>query len=457
MNTLYQKIFKFIKSNELIVPGDKLLLALSGGADSVFVFHFLHDNADYINISFGAVYIHHHLRGREADEDREFCRNLCEKYNIPFFTDDLDVVGFAKENRLSIEEAARELRYKKLSEICYENGFDKIVAAHNQSDNTETILLNLVKGTGLDGLTGIPVKRENIIRPILSISREEIENYLSEHNIEYRIDSTNESSEYQRNFLRNEILPSIKRKLNPSLDNSIFNTTQILTNLKKVIDNQTAEAISKYVKIEKDFFEIDLTIFKEYDEAIFGEILKTKVSGLFQEEFNYNDFEIVSGLKNKQVGKYVEISENVIAVRERDTILIKKREEDEFNPVTIKIEESFNSEKFELRIDYADSDEVNYSNFDSTEFIDANKIKDNFILRRWTIGDKFYPLGMRSAKKVSDFLNEQKVPANKKKKQLVLVNRNNIVWVVGLRIDNRFKVTDQTNSILKLSLRGSVI
>lgn len=454
MNTLYQKIFKFIKNNELIKKGDKLLLAFSGGADSVFTFSFLRKHLNYLGISLGAAHLHHHLRGEEAENDRQFCRKLCREYNIPFYTEDLDVKSFAEENKLSKEEAARFLRYQKLSEICVRYGFDKIVTAHNQNDNTETILLNLIKGTGFDGLTGIPVKRDNIIRPILCVSREEIEKYLKANELDYRTDSTNESNEYYRNFLRNRILPLLKENINPSLDKSIFQTSSILSKLKNIIDEKTVLAIKKYVTENENRLKIDLEFFEEYDIGIFGEILKKKVNEKFGEEFDYNDFEIVLELNQKQVGKYVEISDKVVAVRERNSILIKPKETESFEPVELKIGDKFSSPEFEILIDHANAQNINYSNSNKIEFIDGNEIEGNFILRRWEWGDKFFPLGLKTGKKVSDFLNEQKVPAYRKKQQLVLTNRNNIVWIVGLRIDDKYKVSNETKKLLKLEFRS---
>ena len=215
MKKIDEKIIRFIEEQELIELGDKILVALSGGPDSVFLLHFLLKYRKKYGIEIGAMHVNHMIRGEEANKDEKFCRKLCLKLGVDYHTVKRNVPSFAKTNKISIEEAAREIRYKELTKIQKNFFYDKIATAHNCSDNAETVFLNLIKGTGLKGLSGIPIRRENIIRPILSISKDEILEYLKKNKVEYLIDKTNLSNIYERNFVRNEIFPQIKKYLNP--------------------------------------------------------------------------------------------------------------------------------------------------------------------------------------------------------------------------------------------------
>ncbi|MCL4278907.1 MAG: tRNA lysidine(34) synthetase TilS, partial [Ignavibacteriaceae bacterium] len=218
IKTIEQKALKFIDENHLIDFGDKILVALSGGADSVFLLSFLLKFKKRFRIKLAAFHLNHKLRGKSADDDEKFCKDFCSENNVPFVSVSNEVKANAKKSKLSIEEAARKIRYQELQKAATKLGCNKIATAHNSSDNVETILLNLFKGAGLKGLSGIPVKRENIIRPILSLTSDEIRKYLVQNKIHFRIDESNLKSDYERNFLRNKIIPELKKRLNPQLE-----------------------------------------------------------------------------------------------------------------------------------------------------------------------------------------------------------------------------------------------
>ncbi|MEO8399554.1 MAG: tRNA lysidine(34) synthetase TilS [Ignavibacteriaceae bacterium] len=211
MKKIEQKVLKFIDEKNLISKNDIVLVALSGGPDSVFLLYFLNKFKKRFQISIGVFHLNHKLRGKNSDDDLIFCKNLSDKMKIDFLSSAKNIKQFAKENKISIEEAGRKIRYEELHRIAEKNNYNKIATAHIADDNTETVLLNLIKGTGLKGISGIPIKRGNIIRPILILTKKEILEYLHYYEIDYRVDESNLSIDYERNFLRSEVIPLIKK------------------------------------------------------------------------------------------------------------------------------------------------------------------------------------------------------------------------------------------------------
>ena len=217
---IYETVINFIKKHNLIENNSKLLIALSGGPDSVFALHFFHQFKNKYKAELIAAHVNHNLRGNDSEQDQIFCEKICSELKIPIFIKSVEVEKFARKNNQSVEEAARNLRYNFFEEISNQEKVDYIITAHNSDDNTETILLNLIKGTGLSGLSGIPVKRGKIVRPILSLSKKEIVEFLELNKINFRIDKSNYENDFERNKLRNIVIPEIE-KINPSLNSTL--------------------------------------------------------------------------------------------------------------------------------------------------------------------------------------------------------------------------------------------
>ena len=450
-SALEQNIIKFIAENKLINSGDKLLIALSGGADSVLALSFFDKYRRKYKIQICALHINHSLRDSESDSDEEFCRLFCNNINIEFYSEKIDVSAFAKREKLSIEEAARNIRYEKLSDYLKISNSNKIVTAHNLDDNTETVLLNLFRGTGLKGLSGIPIKRDNIIRPLLSISKIEIVKHLNDEKIEFRIDSTNKENDFKRNYLRNEIIPKIKEQINQGVDQNVLKLSQIIRNSNLIINNLVTENISKFITYTKS----EVKISKEIKIAVpqlIGEVIKLSIEEKFSVNIDYDDFISIQNLFELQVGSKIDLSQNLEAISEREHLIIKMKE-----TVTNKISEVklyFNSEvtisNKIIGCAEVDLNEVQYSEKADLEFIDAENLVEPLIVRKWRASDRFSPLGLNGTKKVSDFLTEQKVLNISRKEQLVLLNDEKIVWVVGHRIDESIKISKKTEKIIKL-------
>ena len=453
MKGIEQKVLRFINQYKLITAGDRILVAFSGGPDSVFALSFLNAFRLKYKITLTAVHFNHGLRGKESDEDEKFAKEFCKKLKIRFAARKLNVRSYAKKNKLSIEEAARILRYKNLSSEVKDLRCNKIVTAHNQSDNTETILINLFTGTGLSGLTGIPIVRDNIIRPLMCLSKKEILDYLISNNIPYRVDSSNLSDDFKRNFLRNRILPELKNKLNPMLDDALFRTSKNFEGALYLIQKLVNHISAEYITHNSGSVNIPLLLADMFDGEMPGEILRFVFKKYLKIEFEYDDYLKINSLIEKQKGKLIQLREEFIAVREDDSIRIEKKlkssdEKKELNAGSI-----VTLNELTLGIEQIRPEDVKFGINKSVEYISIDEIKGKFILRKWKDGDKFQPLGMKQFKTVSDFLTDCKIPSAKKKEQFVLTYRNHIVWVVGLRMDERYKVNSKTKKILKLWMK----
>ncbi|MFH1194929.1 MAG: tRNA lysidine(34) synthetase TilS [bacterium] len=455
MKNTEQKVLKFIDRQKLIEPGIKLLVALSGGPDSVFLLHFLKKYERRLKIEIAAVHINHQLRGIESDEDEKFCRELCKNNTVEFHSEKVNVKKYAAANKFSIEEAARYLRYAEFRNVSEMVHADRLATAHNMNDNTETVLLNLFRGTGLKGISGIPIQRQNIIRPLLILTKEEVLAYLHSNKINYRIDKSNLDSSITRNFIRNEIVPSLVRKINPSLHESIFNSSLVFKSSSNLISGFVEEILKENVKHVNQRLEIDLQIVEKFGKDILGEVFKKCLQQYYSKEFTYTDFLKLNDLYENQTGRKNYFSEKLVAYREREKIVLYDESVVKiFEPVELNPGESVSLPIGELMIEETTTREIDLSDKNNfLEFINGNEIEGNFVLRRWEPGDKFVPLGMNEFKKVSDFLNEQKVQSSLKKEQLVLTNRNHIVWILGLRIDNRYKVSSSTKKAYKIWIR----
>lgn len=446
-----QKVLNFIDSQKLINAGDKILIALSGGPDSVFALYFLNKYKKRFKIEIAAAHLNHKLRGIDSHKDEKFCKDLCGHLKVEFISNEIDIKKLKKENRKSIEEIARIERYKFFDYAAAKIHADKIVTAHNQNDNTETVLLNLIKGTGLKGITGIPVRREKIIRPFLCLTKEEILQYLKNSKIIFRIDKSNRENEYQRNILRNKIIPRIKSELNHSVDNAIFRTSSNLRELSSIITKQTEIYFKEFVEQDKDSQKINLNLFKKVETLFVDEVIKLSLEKFLRTDITSKDIEKIKKIYHNQVGKEVNFRKNFSAIREREIILLRKPVETCSEERKIKIGQSIQIKDKWFSIGLIKNSRFIVSQ-SGCEFVSLNVEHPTFTLRSWKEGDKFKPLGMKKFKKVSDFLTDLKIPASAKKEQLVLTYRNQIIWVVGLRIDDRYKITSQTKRAIKLCL-----
>ncbi len=450
MKKTEEKVIRFIRDNHLISEGEKILIALSGGADSVFLTYFLRKFQNKYRITLGALHVNHMLRGKAAAEDEQYCEKLCNELDIKYYKVKKNAAQYAIRKKISVEEAGRIIRYSILERTARTVGYSKIATAHNSNDNAETVLLNLIKGTGLRGLSGIPVIRGKIIRPILNLSRDEIIHYLEQKRIEYRTDETNASDIYERNFLRNKVIPLIKR-LNPAFEDAVLHTTNIVKEHQELISKQVLELMESFVRKSGSCLYINETV-RSAGNPVLAEVVKTALERNFSVQLSYNDVIAVSSLFWNKKGSRAGLMDGLTALKEKNEVVIFRPEDEDLTPKMISINQKIKTTGRSFTIEIAGKTSF-ISRKEGEEYISGDDTDDTFLVRHWQKGDRFFPFGMKGSKKVSDFLNERNIDTHLKHKILVLTNRDRIVWVMGLRLDNRFRITDNTKKVLRLCLK----
>ena len=430
-----------ILKNDLFNKTDKLLIAFSGGVDSVVLCDLL-TKAGY---HFDLAHCNFQLRGTEANDDTSFCETYAKLIHTKCHTIYFDTKNYAIEHKLSIQMAARELRYKWFKELISEHGYTYLLTAHHANDNAETLFVNLTRGTGIKGLQGIPEKQNNTIRPLLFATKEMIKNYVKKHNIQFREDSSNQEVKYKRNFIRHQIIPELK-KLNPILEETLNTSihyfkqsSQIVTQFCKSKFKDICEENNERLKIN-----IALLLLEPQKETLLFEWLHSK-------GFKANQIEqltIVLNDKNN-VGKFFESSTHQLAVDR--TYLIVKKKTNETITTEFKINSISDTTHLPIKLVFEEIKQASFSN-DKNELYFS--VTDDFFpltLRKWKIGDKFQPFGMNGFKKISDYFKDQKLSKFDKEAVWILESNQQIVCIVGFRMDNRFKVTKESIQILKLT------
>ena len=326
-----KKVLDFIKKNKLLKKGDSVVLGVSGGADSICMLKMLSELQDKLELSLYVLHINHMIRGEEANKDAEFVEQICIKFKVPRRVVNMDVPSIAEAQGLSLEEAGRYVRYDEFSKYAYEVGASKIAVAHNSNDNAETVLMNLARGTGIKGLGGIAPKRHlnedekngvEVIRPILCLSRKEIEDYLKRNKIEYRNDSTNDSTDYTRNKIRLEVMPLLEN-INDNAMQNITNASEELANTSEYVQKDVDEAYDEYVTEEKGKLFLKDASFANDSIVLTGVIRKMieNTAGKLKDITRIHVGDVV-GLKEKQVGKKVDLPYSIVAEREYDGISV---------------------------------------------------------------------------------------------------------------------------------------
>lgn len=430
------KFQSHIEQNFAQLKDKKLLLAVSGGIDSMVLLDLFYK----LRFDICVVHCNFQLRGIESDGDEMLVREICQDLYIPYLIETFDTLEFAKINKLSIQLAARKLRYDWFQEII-SLGFDYVLTAHHLDDNVETFLINFTRGTGLEGLTGIPVQNGNIIRPLLPFSREEIENYAKEYNIQWREDSSNASDKYFRNKLRHDIVPILK-ELNTGFLDSFQNTLNHLQQAESLVDDASKLVYKKVVEVKENQLEIHLKPllqFKNY-KAFLYQWLK---------EYGFSAWNDIYDLVEAQSGKQV-FSETHILLKDREKLILSERKStDKFEVFFIESIESKVNIPLKLRFSKA----VNIFETDSNcIFVDENKLKFPLTIRKWQKGDYFYPSGMNGKKKLSKYFKDEKYSLLDKENQWLLCSEDQIVWVIGKRADNRFTSNETTQNNIKIVL-----
>ncbi|TVZ25209.1 tRNA(Ile)-lysidine synthase [Gillisia sp. Hel_I_86] len=433
-----EKAFKnHLKSQFPFLCQGKLLLAVSGGVDSVVLAHL----CKLAKLNFSIAHCNFDLRAEESDADEEFVLDLAEKLDVEVYIENFDTTTFAENAKISIQMAARELRYHWFEELSVAMKFDYVLTAHHANDNLETFLINLVRGSGLEGFTGIKAVNNSVVRPLLSFSRKEIETYAHDHKITWREDSSNASNKYLRNTIRHEVIPVLE-KLNPRLLEGFQNTQSHLTESSNLVEDYMGLIYPEIVSKNKYGYELKVEYLKKLpnQKAVLYQLLKT---------FGFSEWDDVYQLLDAQTGKMV-LSETHRLIKDREVLLLTEiPAEDKLQKYGIREGERI----IMLPMGRFTISEVDKIANDTPNSIYVNKelLQYPLILRKWEEGDFFYPFGMKGKKKLSDFFKDKKLSLPEKENCWLLCSNEDIVWVINQRADNRFAITDPSQKIIKIT------
>ncbi|MFD2565583.1 tRNA lysidine(34) synthetase TilS [Aquimarina rubra] len=436
---MVQKFKAHIEGHLSFLKERKLLIACSGGLDSIVLTHI----CDVLDLEIGIAHCNFKLRGKESDEDEKFVLEIANRLRVPYFVTNFETEKYAKDHKLSIQMAARELRYNWFQEIVMEYQYDYVLTAHHKDDNLETFLINLSRGTGIDGLTGIPEINKPYVRPLLPFSRNQILEFAKKNKITWREDSSNQNTKYLRNKLRHQVIPELLA-INP---NFLQNFETTLNNLK-----QTNTFVKNQVdRVRNDVFEyselgtirIPIHKLQQYDDP------KTYLYFLLK-DFGFTAWDDIFQILTAQSGKQV-FSPTHRLVKNRGYLLLCPIIEDVSDRI-YKIPEEENmiiipSGMIKLK------EVSDVSNTDlKTIYLDKEKLKYPLIVRKWKEGDYFYPLGMKGKKKLSKYFKDEKLSLLAKERVWLLCSGDEIVWIINYRADNRFKISPETKNILKVTI-----
>lgn len=436
-----QRISKYIETHKLLSSGERCLVALSGGADSVALLSIL------LKLGYNAEAVHcnFHLRGEESDRDERFVVDLCDSLGVLLHRVHFDTAEYARLHKISIEMAARDLRYGYFIQLARDIDVRTICVAHHRNDSVETMLLNLIRGTGLQGLCGIRPKNGSIVRPLLCASREEIENYLISESLEYVTDSTNLEDDFMRNKIRLNVIPLLK-EINPSVVENMQQTANYISDAVRVVDESLDSSASAVCGSKNGMLYIDIPLLQQQPspETLLFHMLK-------KYGFSSSQIEQIHCNINAPTGR-IYSSDTHTLVFDRGYLVVAEKITD-FEPYKIPETGTYVLDNIRIAIKLQTIDKsfsISRESFVAT--IDAGKVKFPLYLRRVEVGDRFVPFGMKGSKLVSDYLTDCKKNIIEKSRQLVVTDADgHIVWLVGERTDNRFRISSDSSQALILS------
>ncbi|GJM27614.1 MAG: tRNA(Ile)-lysidine synthase [Cyclobacteriaceae bacterium] len=438
-NSLIRQTDVFITKEGLLDLGEKVLVAVSGGVDSMVLLHILQE----LGYNTAIAHANFQLRGEESELDEQLIRQIADSQEIPLHIRRFNTREYAKDQGISVQMAARDLRYAWFKQVMKDHGYHKVAVAHHLNDLLETLLLNITRGTGIAGLHGILPQQGAIIRPLIFTDKQNIQAYADDRDIKWREDRSNSDESYQRNLIRHQVVPILK-KINPALEATTKNTVEIL----KSVEDEFNKAIQQYRQqmiIEEGGH---IRIPKSRLRAITPPILKEVIGDY---GFVYDQCKLLLGSTIDQTGKVFYSDTHTLNV-DREEIIISPKSKESVQAVIDCNQDSISIGGYQWQILHYQSEQYHIKNMGNTAAFDFEKLDFPLKVRGWLPGDRFYPLGMTGQKKLSDFFIDNKVPRNLKTETLVLLSGDNIAWVVGHRIDNRYKITNKTRKVLEISV-----
>ncbi len=436
---MLERFKDFIAEHALFEPKDRVLLAVSGGIDSMVMVHLFIE----AGFDFGVAHCNFQLRGKDSDGDQSFIEDYCHKRRIPFFTEKFLPKNYAEEQGISVQMAARDLRYAWFTKTLHQENYHWLATAHHLNDNIETVMFRWVNGGGLDQLTGIPIKNERVVRPLLFATRTEIDKYASEYKVKWREDSSNGSDDYSRNFIRHEVIPRL-REINPSLEKTFSDAIEKLKGAHELMGRALEQLKDSITKKEGNQFFIDINLLLLLKNPTFVCYEWLRPLG-----FDWDRCEQLMASLPGQPGKKF-LSPTHEAVVDREFVIVSPLGEWSGEVLIEEGQDKAALGPWIFAIRKTPVRKVAGDNHQAS--LDISTLRFPLLWRKWKSGDGFFPLGMKHRKKVSDLLIDDKVSVTDKANVTILESQGEIVWVVGHRIDDRYKITDQTKSVLEITL-----
>lgn len=459
---ILEKFKETIKEYKLIERGDKIIVALSGGPDSVCMLHLLNSIKEEYGLKLYAAHLNHQIRGIEAQKDALYAINLCDSMGINCFLNSIDVPKFCEENGYSIEEGARYLRYKMFFDLKEKLGAQKIAIAHNKDDQGETLLMRIMRGTGLDGLKGIDYKRKDgIIRPLLKIAKKDINEYCQKHGLEPRIDHTNFKDIYTRNKIRLNLMPYMEKEFNPNLKDALMNLSDIVKDDADYINKNASSVFENIAILEGRGLKIRISDLKSQHNAILKRLIRKSIEFILDnikgiEMVHINDVIDLFGKPHKNIDlpkglKVYNDSEYIIFTTEVISVEYKM-----IQPVLLKLDETIQVPVLNASVETKTMKIEEYKKQKPKKyqkFFDLDKIKGDITIRSRKNGDKIRPLGMRGSKKVKDILIDEKIPREKRELVPIVCDSEQIMWVCDYKMGENHKIDANTENVFMISIR----
>ena len=453
---MYRTILDYIRRNRLFAPGDRVIVALSGGADSVCLLVVLNELRKALGLELKAVHVHHGLRGKEADRDRDYSRELSERLGVAFAWVQVDAALYAREQGMSVEEAGRHLRYQIFEKERLDFSGTKIAVAHHKDDQAETILYNLFRGTGLKGLGGIRPLRDRIVRPLLCVGREEILAYLEEKRISYCEDSTNAQTDYVRNRIRSRILPEIREQINRRAGENILHAGEMAAQADAYLEKQ-AEGILKAWGAGETHEAgamaacgVDAKALLAEDDIIRNYVIRRMIRSVNEsmKDITMIHVESAAALLFASDRRQVDLPCGLIAVRTTGELWIKRKKQKEL----VDKERDFPLPELDFKtFPYKKGQEIPKNGY--TKWFDYDKIKCALSVRYRETGD-YMTLAGGGRKTIKAFMIDEKIPKEEREKIPLVAEGSHVLWVIGYRISEYYKITDDTHTVIQIQLNG---
>jgi tRNA(Ile)-lysidine synthase len=457
---LPRTVRRTIEKYSMFSQGDRVVIALSGGPDSVALLHMLNSLKDVYGIKIRAAHLEHGLRGDESIEDMKFVMSLCESLSIPITTKSEKIGEIAAQDGLSVEAAARKIRYAFLYDVLEETGFNKIATGHNANDQAETLLINLLRGSGLAGLSGMkPAMDERVVRPLIEAKRSEIEAYLEQRGLSFRTDSSNADIRFERNKVRNVLIPVMETEFNPGIVDSLTRTASVFSMVYEFFKGKVEKSMRAAVNKEEGRVTVNLELFRPYSDIVklftFHRILRS-----LEDDEQIISYDTLSALLNvagkSQSGSRIDIGSGIIALKEFDSVVIGRDlalyepYEVQLNvPGETRIENAGYVYTVEVFREKPETPDVYRSG--QSAYFDFNELALPLVARNWREGDRFVPFGLKGRKKVHDVFVDEKVPVSDRTVIPLVCDSDGVIWVTGVRRGDRARITDETGGIVKIT------